>query len=105
MSKNSEIKDKVRKSTEWKDFRKELIKKQKISFISEKKLLKNANCHHLDLNVEHYDIFDDEHQVMLNRQDHELIHAVYGNERIKKDWKKIVERITLLCELMDKYNS
>lgn len=105
MSKKTEIKNKVRKSKAWKDFRKELIKKQKISFISEKKLLKTANCHHLDLSVEHYDIFDDEHQVMLNRQDHELIHMVYGNERSKKDWKKIIERITQLCELMDKYNT
>lgn len=104
MSKNSSIKNKVRKSREWKEFRKELIKKQKTSFISENKLTPGANCHHLDLNVDHYDVFDDEHQVMLNRKDHELIHMVYGDERHKKDWKRIIERLIILCERMDKYN-
>lgn len=100
----AKIKDKVRKSKEWKEFRKNLIEKQKVSFISQKKLTKGANCHHLDLNVEHYDIFDEEHQVMLNRKDHELIHYVYGDERHKKDWKQMIERLTLLCEMMDNYN-
>lgn len=105
MSKNSEIKDNIRKSKEWKEFRKKLIEKQKVSFISQKKLQKGANCHHLDLNVDHYGIFDEERQVMLNRKDHELIHAVYGDERHKKDWKETIRRLALLCEMMDKYNS
>lgn len=104
MSKNSDIKDKIRKSKEWKEFRKELMKKQKVSFISQKKLMKNANCHHLDLDVNHYDIFDEDHQVMLNRKDHELIHAVYGDEHHLKDWRKIVLNLITLCKLMDKYN-
>lgn len=104
MSKNSDIKNAVRKTREWKEFRQNLIEKQKVSFISGKKLLSGANCHHLDLNVEHYGVFDEEHQVMLNRKDHELIHAVYGDERHKKDWKKIIERLTLLCTMMDKFN-
>lgn len=60
MSKNSTIKNKVRRSAEWKEFRKGLIKKQKTSFISEKKLTSGANCHHLDLNLENYGVFDED---------------------------------------------
>lgn len=105
MSKNSDIKDKVRKTKEWKEFRQELIKKQKTSFISEKKLLKGANCHHLDLDVNHYDVFDEEHQVMLNKKDHEVLHYIYGDEKSwqKQNWKKKLERLKLLCEMMDKF--
>ena len=105
MSKNSDFKNAVRKTKEWKEFRKHLIEKQKVSFISGKKLTKVANCHHLDLHLENYGVFDDDHQVMLNRKDHELIHSVYGDERHRKDWRKIIERLTELCIMMDKYNT
>ena len=27
-----------------------------------------------------------------------------GDERHKKDWKRIIERLIILCERMDKYN-
>ena len=105
MSKNSDIKNAVRKTKEWKEFRKHLIEKQKVSFISGKKLTKGANCHHLDLHLENYGVFDEDHQVMLNRKDHELIHSVYGDERHRKDWRKIIERLTELCIMMDMYNN
>ena len=104
MSKNSDIKNAVRKTKEWKEFRKHLIEKQKVSFISGKKLTKGANCHHLDLHLENCGVFDEDHQVMLNRKDHELVHSVYGDERHRKDWRKIIERLTELCLRMDKYN-
>ena len=74
------IKNAVRKTKEWKEFRKHLIEKQKVSFISGKKLTKGANCHHLDLHLENYGVFDDDHQVMLNRKDHELIHRNFIKE-------------------------
>ena len=75
MSKNSNIKDAVRKTKEWKEFRKHLIDEQKIDPITKKKLTKGCNVHHMDLHLENYGVFDEDHQVMLNRKDHELIHT------------------------------
>ena len=46
MSKNSDIKNAVRKTKEWKEFRKHLIEKQKVSFISGKKLTKLSQSYH-----------------------------------------------------------
>lgn len=76
-TKNSDIKNKVRKSKEWKEFRENLIKEQKTDPITGKKLTKGCNCHHRDLHIENYDKFDIERQVMLNRQSHSLLHMVY----------------------------
>jgi len=54
MSKNSDFKNAVRKTKEWKEFRRHLIEKQKVSFISGKKLTKGA-CGRLEqLKAEHY---------------------------------------------------
>ena len=60
MSKNSTIKDKVRKSREWKELRELKLKEQKLDPITGKKIAKGANCHHLDLHLENYGVFDEE---------------------------------------------
>lgn len=104
MTKNSDIKNKVRKTPEWKEFRENLIKEQKVDPITGKKLQKGCNCHHRDLNIEHYDQFDNERQVMLNRQSHEILHFFYGDERHRKDWRTMVNGLIEQLELMDKYN-
>ena len=77
MSSSKEIKSKVRKSREWKDFRKKLIEKQKVDPITGKKLTTGCNCHHLDLNVNHYSDLKEDKFVILNRQSHEIIHALF----------------------------
>lgn len=105
MSKNSQIKDKVRKSKEWKEFRENLIDEQKTDPITGKKLARGCNCHHLDLDINHYDQFNNERQVMLNRQSHEVVHFFYGDERHKKDWRAMVEGLIEVLERMDKYNN
>lgn len=105
MSKNSNIKDRVRKSKEWLEFRDKLIKSQKIDPITGKKLQKGCNCHHRDLNVDNYDKFSNERQVMLNRQTHTILHFFYGDERHKKDWRTMVKNLIKELESMDKFNS
>lgn len=77
MSSSKEIKSKVRRSKEWKNFRKRLISEQKIDPITKKKLTTGCNVHHLDLNVNHYSDLKEENFVVLNRQSHELIHAIF----------------------------
>lgn len=77
MSSSKEIKSKVRRSKEWKEFRKRLISEQKIDPITKKKLTTGCNCHHLDLNVNHYSDLKEEKFVILNRQTHEVVHYFF----------------------------
>lgn len=100
-----DIKKKVRQSTAWKEFRENLIREQKVDPITGKKLTKGCNCHHRDLNIEHYAMLSNERQVMLNRQSHTLIHMIYGDERRRKDWRTIVKNIIEQCEWMDRFNA
>lgn len=102
--KNAEIKDKVRKSKEWKEFRKGLKERQKYDPITGSKLVKRSISHHLDLDVNNYDILSDDRQVMLNPQTHEIIHALYGSERVRYNWKERVDRLIKLFERMDEFN-
>lgn len=77
MSSSKEIKSKLRRSKEWKEFRKKLIEKQKTDPITGKKLTTGCNCHHCDLNVNHYSDLKEEKFVILNRQSHEIIHFLF----------------------------
>lgn len=105
MSKNSGIKNAVRKTKEWKEFRKHLIEKQKIDPITKKKLTKGCNVHHMDLNVEHYGNLIDENFVVLNRNSHDLIHRLFGHERhINRDWRERLNAIRAILEKMEMLN-
>lgn len=104
MSKNSNIKNKVRKTPEWKEFREKLIKEQKVDPITGKRIQKGANLHHRCLDVNQYHILEDDRFVLLNRQSHEILHFFYGDERHKKDWRTMVNGLIEQLELMDKYN-
>ena len=105
MSKNSAIKDKIRKSNEWKEFRAKKLEEQKTDPVTGKKIQKGANLHHRCLDVNQYHILEDDRFVLLNRQTHEVLHWIYGDERHKKDWKMILANLKEQCELMDKYNN
>ena len=100
----NQFKKKVRQSKEWKELRELKLKEQKLDPITGKKILKGANCHHKCLDVEQYDNLSPERFVLLNRQTHEILHWVYGDERQRKDWKSILKGLQELCEDMDKYN-
>ena len=89
----------------WKDFRQHMFEIQSIDPITNRKLLKGANLHHRCLDAKQYQILEEERFVLLNKQSHKLLHAVYGDERHKKDWRKILDNLRIQCEEMDKYNA
>lgn len=94
-----------RKTKAWKDFRQHMFEIQSIDPITNRKLLKGANLHHRCLDSNQYQILEEDRFVLLNRQSHKLLHLVYGDERRKKDWRKILDNLRIQCEEMDKYNT
>lgn len=101
---NQEFKTKIRSSKEWKELRKKKLKEQKYDPITGKRIRKGANLHHRCLDILQYDNLEEDRFVLLNRNSHDLIHLVYGDERHKKDWRTIIKNLIEQCELMDKYN-
>ena len=76
---NQKAKTKFRSSKEWKDFRHDLKKRQKIDPLSLNRLTTRANCHHRDLDPLHYeDLSDPSHFVMYNKATHDCIHYLYN---------------------------
>lgn len=54
---------------------------------------------------EHYtDISDESHFVGLNSTTHAVLHFLWGDGARRYDWKKRLERLKDLCELMDELN-
>lgn len=104
MSKNSEIKNAVRKTKEWKELRAMKMKEQKTDPITGRPIRKGANLHHRCLDVNQYDNLEPERFVLLNRNSHSLLHMIYGDERHKKDWRKIIDNLIEQCTCMDKFN-
>ena len=104
MSKNSEIKNAVRKTKEWKGLRAMKLKEQKTDPITGRPIRKGANLHHRCLDVNQYDNLEPERFVLLNRNSHSLLHMIYGDERHKKDWRKIIDNLIEQCTCMDKFN-
>ena len=104
MSKNSDIKDKVRKSKEWKEFRKMIIQEQKIDIITGSKLTKMANCHHLDMSEENYQNLIRDNFIALNPKSHDLIHFLFNikDRKGNRDYRNAIERI---LEVLDKMNA
>ena len=90
-----------RQSKAWKDFRKQLITKQKTCALTGRKLLKGAHCHHMDMNKDNYkDLSNEEHFIMLNKQSHDIVHFFHG-----KDWRTYIENLTKILEKMEEINS
>ena len=85
MSRNSEIKNEVRRSREWKELRAMKLKEQKTDPITGKPIRKGANLHHRCLDVNQYDNLDPERFVLLNRNSHSLLHMIYGDERHRRN--------------------
>ena len=91
---DGKIKAEFRKTKAWKDFRK--LFDSKIDYITQKKLPKKYNLHHMKLDSRFYtDLNEDNFEPMLNSV-HDFIHWLYGYYR--KD-KLILNRIK---EILDK---
>ena len=105
MSDNEKKKSKFRRSNKWKNFRRELKRKQKTDPVTGSKLSTTAVCHHLSLKVEEYEMVSEDRQVMLNPQTHDMLHYLYGDGDRRYDWRKRLEALKELCVRMDRYNS
>lgn len=67
----------VRKSKEWHEFRDYMRSQYNSDYITGYPLRKGWNLHHLDLNEDNYDKFDEVNFACLNKQPHEFIHWLY----------------------------
>ncbi len=105
MSDNEKKKAKFRRSNKWKNFRRELKRKQKTDPVTGSKLSTTAVCHHLSLKAEEYEMVSEDRQVMLNAQTHDVLHYLYGDGDRRYDWRKRLEALKELCERMDRLNS
>ena len=94
------LKEKFRKSQEWKDFRSHMaILFNHRDYITGRRLVKGYNVHHLktDQEVENYcDISNEDNFIPLNSYCHKLLHYLFGY--YKKD-KTVINR---LQEILDK---
>lgn len=92
-----------RQSKAWKDFRTVITRAfGGKDFITNRKLLKGYQVHHLDLREENYTNLDEKRLMPLNRKTHDFIHWLYTYWR--KD-KNIIARIVTVLEKMDSCSS
>lgn len=99
---NSSDKAHFRESKKWKDFRKALIERDKVDYITKSKLNARANCHHVDMSSDNYeDLSHPENFVMLNKRTHVMIHMLFTY--YKKD-PAILDRIKYLLDRMVELN-
>lgn len=98
-------KTKFRKSKQWLDLRKSVRETQKLDPITEKPLSKTYNLHHGDLSPENYsNISDLSKFIGLNSQSHTLVHFLYGDDKKRKDWRKMIKNLIKILEWMDNLN-
>ena len=88
-----------RASKKWRDFRYKInVKQNGLCYITQKKLNKSANLHHIDLDENHYeDISNENHFVFLNKSMHDVVHALW---RYYKTDKLVLKRLEEVLELM-----
>lgn len=97
------IKNKVRHSKEWLEHRKHIASLfDNTDPITNKKLLKGYNVHHLDLNPEHYDNLDENRFIPLNKLTHKTLHFLY---RYWKKDKSILKRFEHWMKTMEEYEA
>lgn len=91
-----------RKSSAWKKFKHKMRLRTTLDYITKQHLVRNWNLHHLDLNVDRYDVLDAERFMCLNPKTHELIHNLY---KLYRRDRKVIERIKHVLELMYKFTN
>lgn len=97
-----EEKKKFRKGTKWRDFRKIMksVHNEK-DFITQKKLRRDWNLHHLDMRDQNYqDLSDTSKFIPLNKDIHELVHLLFKYYRHDK---RVLDRLRVVMESMYKY--
>lgn len=82
-----------RKTTAWREHRKQLIDEQGgLDPITLCKLTKCCHCHHRDLSPENYTNIDEGKQIILNSETHKVVHFLL---RYVKKWHslEVVDRL------------
>ena len=95
-SENEKKKRAFRNTKAWKTFRHEIISKQKVDFITKKKLLSGCQVHHELLDPTKYNELNPDNFVALNSQTHKMVHWIWTY--YQKD-KGVIDR---LKEVLDK---
>lgn len=93
----SKYKSKVRSRVAWKNFRERLRKERKVDALTNMKLNKGWELHHLNLNIAEYDKFIDENFECLNTKSHDVVHFLYTYYR--KD-AAILDRLKAILDKM-----
>ena len=93
----------LRQTKAWKQLRHDKNVEQKgIDPITLGKITRTANCHHLDLNDEHYTQIQDHSKfVLLNKMTHDMIHWLY--RYYEKD-KGVIDRLKDVLDRMIELN-
>lgn len=99
---NREERAKFRKTHTWKAFRHKCRLLTSKDYITKQPLGRDWNLHHLDLNVQRYDVLDVHKFMPLNGKTHELIHELY--KLYKKD-HKVLDRIKVTLDKMEEYTN
>jgi 5-methylcytosine-specific restriction endonuclease McrA len=92
--KNSEIKNRIRNSPQWKDLRNTIYEKQKgICLFCNNKLLRGFNVHHKDESIENYGNFDNLNNfVALHKSCHKIIEELHRKKNLPPDLKEIIDK-------------
>lgn len=92
-----------RSSKEWKDHRKHIADMQDSrDVVTDKRLLKGYQCHHMNLDKDHYTDLNDEDFICVNKNTHRFIHWLWTY--YKKD-PDIIKRIEGVMNTMSLINS
>lgn len=97
---SSELKEKFRKTSKWKDFKKSFS--TSVDAISLKKLPKRWQLHHMDLDPSHYTILKKDNFIPLNGLSHKIVHYMFSIYRNDKD---VLKRLKKILDKMDKINN
>lgn len=91
-----------RATKEWKDFREERRRLNKVDYLTQKRLTKGFNLHHMDLDYDHYtDLSNPENFLTLNKKSHDCIHFLYNY--YAKD-PSIIDRLKECLDKMKQLN-
>ena len=99
---NQKWKKKFRYTLKWREFRKKMILRDKVDYVTGAKLTKLCNLHHLvmtDKEEEYTDLSDESKFICLNILTHKCLHFIWG-----KDWRLRYKRLGELLERMEALN-
>ena len=96
-----EQKEKFRRSSKWRSFRKKIRERTSKDYITRKELKRDWNLHHLDLRSENYtDLSDSRKFIALNKDTHKFVHWLF---RIYRHDKQVLKRLEYVMEAMYEY--